>query len=751
MVAGLGLAIAAYSCYGGVVHSVHFYAPPSFEGPAAGHFVDFGRAPQRVMISGWNNEMERAGTSVEWWEEESDDHRYGEGKYKIMRARNLEMRGDYAGALRAYGSLSSNQKLERFIRDRKEIFSKVRGREIDGLPEYLKLTYLTYVYDISNDAYGISRLNPHPILGPHVLYWGAEHQNNYREKARAYARAHYHQIPTERGQAGLIMAARTLANSEVLPATKEDWALAGHYVRELLRVYPRSRFRSSAIGILAIREAAAGRFDHASRLFAQSKKAALTMDDRWRAEITWTRVLARSGLRDKAIYAGLRSWASASSESRKSQIGHELKQGFLLLNEEETARVRRVLSRDPVLLSGYLGFRIEDTKLTVSDERDLAQFASKAILAMPRPTAAVSARVAQLAYNIGHYKDAERVARRGLRQDGDADAKGRARYVLAASLARRGAPGAAIREYKRLSRSGAPAYLRKGSLEPMAALLERQNRNVDALLAYIELDYELDIALAAEAFCTIPELRQAIARLRPSMAKDVLIFTLAKRLMRHDDYAGARTQFRRLGGTKVARWGLSKSEFLKVRPSIGWGGNNRVVPDPIATLDRLESLHQRIRRARGAEAKAQALYDKAAFIYRSQDLIFYSPGLWRGDRAFSVGMYWNSDMATKKQEKQLAAHFWEHESFAHSLAICREIIAKYPRSKVMPKALYTAAISADHLAGMNEWWRSQPYDLNTKAAKYLTRLHATFPNHPLAASAKKYAKVFDPAVVTWRP
>lgn len=736
--AGLGLAIGAYCCYGPVYGTVHYYS--AIYGSNEEHFVDFGRSPQDFMVDGWGNEMPRAQSSPGYYSDFAE-WPYEDSRYLAARGRGFEIAGNHQRALRAYSTIKEHPNTQNFTQDRREIFAEIGSAKPKGLEQYLKATYLNWLsnYPVKD----LAKLDADPVLGPHIAYALAEGSTNYRDVAKAYARVHYGFKPTPRGEAGLIMAARTLANSAVVPATKEDWALATHYARQLIRTYPKSRFVPSAMGILTVEAAANGRLPEASKRFDAWLAAGKTDENRWEAHRTWIRLLAKAGETEKATMAGLRGRAAAKAEDSRTDSGLELKSLFAKLDAEKGKRLRARIAADSVLLENYIAYRIEDTRLDLKAERELCDFAARAGLKLRKADAGLLARIAQINYNVGRYMSARNVARRALGKPGTIEQEARARYVLASSEARLGRPSAAIREYRRIVQSKAPKFLRKGAMEPLARLYERAGNNAEALRLYADLGYDWDMAISADALCSIPELRGAIRSMPHGTKRDVLQFTLAKRYMRKGDYASARREFHRLGGTKVARYGLPRKKILEQRRY-----DDEPVPDPMKSLAALEGFDRQYRMARGRDAKAQALYDKAAYIYHSETLLFYSPGLWSDSRAFSMDMYWNESLAGKKMQKALTRYCWEHEAYAHSLALCKQIIEKYPRSKVAPKAYYTAAISAQHLGSMNEWWRSQPRDLTHEAGVYLARLSKRFPKDPLAKPAKKYAGVFG-VPVTW--
>ena len=118
--------------------------------------------------------------------------------------------------------------------------------------------------------------------------------------------------------------------------------------------------------------------------------------------------------------------------------------------------------------------------------------------------------------------------------------------------------------------------------------------------------------------------------------------------------------------------------------------------------------------------------------------------LWEHSRAANFAFYWNDSIATDRDDNAVAAHMHSHETYAHTLEICRTIAKRYPASPIAPRALYRAACAAYHLSNMNGWWRDEDegHDHKKEASKLMSRIAKNYPESAFRHSAAKYATVF---------
>lgn len=753
----VGAATAGRGSWDGTANSIHFYSDsygeygynPSWKpGQTERHFLDLGRAPQRTMLPNWNNEMRR-GFSLTLWDRDWDTAQANEearaNRYQktIERARNLEVLGRYRESLRLYEQIASGPALVSFVRDRRELLTGRRGKPTGALAQYLRARYIKQ-FQPGNE--GLARQimdgvpNPPPWLAPHVQYAQAGDGHAYWKVAQAFPNH-------PRGDAARLMTAVKLLEESSSP-TAEDLALARKALKPLLSDAS-SPYRWRATGWNVRIDFLKGHIDLALKGYFRQLEISKTDAERFDVYESIAVCYAAQGLRDRQIVAWLRQRPlDASNELDEYGIDQGDTQrawGALAIREEmpnltssQMARLLAKLRSDQELLASYISFRIEDTELSLEQERNLAQFATAALENFARPKAEVLARTAQIQYNTGQYARARKTSERGMRAAGPIEGRERARYVHAASLARLNEPRSAMALYRRIEDSDAPSYLRQAAMEARALLEEHHGDPVQAALLYRQLEYGDDVAYLVDAKLTPEQVGRFISAVGRSADRPVLQYALGMRYLRRGQYSRARSAFSRLTKSQRLRAGMSVKDFNERKQ---WFDEDGFIAnhDPLTTVRDLEALDRKARRARSDEARAQALYDQAAYIYKRKHLLFYSAGLWQGSRAWMTDVNWNRIFNTDRDFALLDKHRNEHECLAHTMRLCREVIEKHPTAKVRTKALYTGGLAAVMLGNLNDQWRQRGYELQTRGLGWLEELATAKPSDPLAKSARKYA------------
>lgn len=758
----------AVASFDGKVDSVHFYGSLK-----SGNKVDFGRAPIGVRMVGWTNEPERGGTvSTSGWDIDEPNQWDSAWTYSQNRihqkARNFESSGDFQSALGRYQLLWQGPGMAAFVKDREEVFKLSAGKDNPALQQYLRARYLIEFGERKRGFELMNSIqNPPKYLKPHVLYAQAGNVQGGREAvANAYIEAYWADRKAPRAESALIMAARSLLQegSQSNPSSVQI-SKADRILNRLLSEFPRTRFRQNATGWLGRVALLRSEYALASKHYTAQTKSPKT-EEAWMAYSSLADLSRATGRADKAALYLLQQFNLKSRSKFHLQGAQALAQVFEGLNSEQAKAVQLAIRQDPSLLDAYIGFRIEHTELDPAQESNLMTFATSALQEMKSPPASLTSRVAQINYNAGRYVSARLLAQKSLRLRTDSEDKARAQYVLAGSLARLGQPKEAIREGERLLQPTTPGYLRQGAAEFLALQHERHGDPLRALDLYIGLGYQYDAAFLADARLTPTQLKRFLSRspkyqprsLRSmeayghdygdindgSPSRDALQYTLGMRYLRQENYTQARRAFLKLPRETRTNWGMlakNRKEMLNSDGSLGWDRAPKVV-DPIDIVAKLENLTRLSKSSKSADARAQAIYDKAAFIYKERNLLFYSPSIWQGQRAFAFDYFWSEAINGPADKAALDRHLNEHECLAQSMRLCEEIVSKYPKSKVMPKALYTAAISAERLSNLNTTWRTRGEPLLQKAINRLDRLIKDYPGDALAKPAAKYKKEF---------
>lgn len=767
-IAVLALAgLYAVASFDGVVDSVHFYSRLDSDAK-----IDFGRAPIGVRMVGWTNEPERGGTvNTSGWDFQEPDRWNSSWNYSQNRirakARSLEIAGDFPGALSRYKMLYARPGMAAFLRDREELFKQATDRKNPALQQYLQARYLI---EFGEPDRGFSQLDSiagaPKYLDTHLVYAKAEQKQKDRSaSADAYMSAYFADRKSSRAESALIMAARSLLQADPKPdATGDQIAKAERILNRLLSEFPDTRFRHNATGWLGRCAFLTGNLSKAATLYTKQTQSA-NADEAWIGYGSLADVCFASGRKDDATIALLRQWGLKGNAARHIQGAQLLAGTFEELTPDQAKKVQGQIRSNPDLLSAYIGFRIEHTELSPVQESNLMTFATSALDSMKTPPASLTSRIAQINYNAGRYSSAQLLARKALSLKGDVESHSRARYVLAGSLARAGKNKEAIREGEKLLQSNIPGYLRQGAAEFLALQHERHGDPLRAMDIYIGLGYEYDAAYLADARLTPDQLKKYLARspkythrslqskdgyydysytIAGGPTRDALQYTLGMRYLRQEKYPEARQAFLKVDKATRTNWGMqskARKEMTESDGSLGWDKAPRI-QDPILLVDKLDGLTRKSKSSKTADARAQAIYDKAAYIYKERNLLFYSPALWQGSRAFMFDYFWSADVNGAADKAALDQHLNEHECLAQSMRLCEEIVQKYPKSPVMPKALYTAALSAERLSNLNTTWRQRSAPLLQKAINRLDRLTKDHPNDALAKPAAKYKREF---------
>ncbi len=748
----------AFACYEGTYESVHFYSynlmDPSDKKP-----IDFGRLPQKVMVPNWNYELVRSGTDYDAWTAPDDYHAYDENYDVVLhpgleRARNLEAAGRYAQALRAYRTLDLGRAYRSFVQERSEVFAMARRRrQVRGLSEYLRATYLIRFYDEPGGKGGsqgwtpgeaaLRAIRPGNELLPFVDYDRLDFEDfKTRDEARlAYLGIHDQYPSSPRAEPALVMAARAMLNEESAVPTPDDIGKGKELLLRVIREYPRTRFKANIQGWLAY--CAEHKGDDLSAVALYTRQASSNDPaEAWKGHTELARICRRDGKTAKGVAHLLQSWLVRATTYSHLQAGQALRATFASLKERELSEVQALVRKDPELLAAYLGFRIEDTRLEPKEGQALGKFALRAASSMRRRPAAMLARVAQAAYNAGLYSQSLKFARLAVRVRTDREAVQQGLYVSAASEARLGTYRQAICDYERLFALHPREYLMKPCAENLALLCERHGNPLRALDLYRWLSSDMDVAYMADVELSPSQLRRYVRQLRPGQERNVLTYTLGMRYFRLGQFRAAAQVFATLPRKVREHGGMDKKEFESIVSDMYYEQPYRYA-DPLIDVRDLAGLQRRVDLARGPEAKSQALYDMAQFIYKRRNLLYYSPGLWKGSRAFDFDFYWSAHVNTKAEDERVWRYYELHECLNHSMNLCDRIIKEFPHSSVLPKALYTGALSAERLSNLNERWRDRGGPLIGKAISYMLRIARDYPKDPLANDAKKYAGEFD--------
>lgn len=679
--------------------------------------------------------------------------------------------GLWEAARKGYERLGTQWGWTGSVRDRVEVLSRYLGSG-SGTQKSLEPHLRRYLHALSLlDSYHmgeaerafreLSEKSEAGFLQEHAIYQLASAAYQMKQYADAITRyqtqlsLYPHSIKTE---AALIM----LARASILPAENARDARVGmDAVRTLLNTFPHSRFRPKAIGLAGRYHLLAGHVHQAADCFLQvgdlesAEKARRTMAP------------AEQGPTCRALFIDyLIRLGQAKTYYPYEQSILALDRLTLRLSIAEAFRISVRIVHDAQVGTAYLYYRIYHCRNKPEEVLRMARLADKIAARSDWKQIAppVRLRLAETFYQAREYSKAliwtERAAADAITD--------RVYFVRGAILHKRGRHRAAIAYFNMLLQRFPNSTLRHGAREELAILYEVTGQFPSALKEYFLVGYQRDTAFLLDVRMSIPELetyyrtrantrttawdldsgwermREEGLRSGPRPPKytesDLLAFSIGIRYMRKERWDEARAWFRRVSSAAY-------TAFIQLRNM-----------DPLKAIAEMEPLQRAIGSARSQPARAKAMFRYATYYYRSSDLLLYNSAAWLGDRCDSLSGEYARDKFTAEDETATRAHMYEHEAYARSLTLCKEVARRYPDSPTAPQALYRAACCAYHLSSFNGWWRSgytrrplhpdpgwhtpQKDALLTEASRLMRQIVRRYPKDPLARSARKYGRVF---------
>ncbi len=393
--------------------------------------------------------------------------------------------------------------------------------------------------------------------------------------------------------------------------------------------------------------------------------------------------------------------------------------------------------------------QLEQVKLSTEqiEKARIVAFASRLMRRYPRSqiNSKFTLRVAQANLEQGEDRKAKEFARRalqsGLRNEERADALfvlGVAEHRLRNYVEARKALSRLIEEYP------------KGKLlkdaRRMLAMVAEDAGDIDAALEqYIALDYTLDVAYLVDVLMTPEQLSEFIERHPDSPKRAEVMYALGLRHLRAGRYPQARQIFAHVRTTEPGYSLYSANDYelcedgcSPKNPLISLnqqsGIRSRWLLYDTQTANDLERLEREAEAAQGDEAKAEALYQLASYIYQAGTLLFYNPAAWKGERYRNLSDLQEFGKYRAPNEAQtLWQYMQEHETLARALPIYLEVVRRFPQTRAARDAFYTAAVCHDRLQGFNPYWRDA-YTAGLHAgARMVTYkdVRATYPDYQL--------------------
>lgn len=761
---GLSAPSVSSAHIGSQFNSVHFHS---------GGGVDFGRVPRRARtlgtsddrhIDGYGEEPRRIGIELE--DKEALEPQREANRLRLLRDADTKLRlGQWSNARTMY-----REAIRRFgptgaVRDRIELMDRLLlEHNPPAERKQLVAAYADVVPVASEESrfardYGavLGKIAADPkagFLAEHALYQWASFsyaRTDYGQAVSIY-RQQLNRFPhSAKTEAGLIM----LARSALLPANPaEQHVAAGIQALESLdRRFPRSRFHRAAIGLW-------GRALFLHRKYRRALDRYYAIDDMYSVEIVRRAMPASSVPADlpARLLAGyLRRLASANSLHDYSVTLHDIDRVRSEFGPKDARIFSRLVRTDLTLPGPYFYYRLYHTETKPKEITHLAGLARKIVDAHPhvRLPALVLVRFGEIDYFRKRYRQAAAWCDRAIRADQDTtEATPRAMFVRGASMGKMHNFARGIADFETLLRKYPASPLRRGAHEEAAVLYEAAGDLAKALDHYFDLGYQADIAFFLDGRMSVAEVESYLktraerryndeafydyysrrSRMEPSLSTHQLItYSLGVRYMRTAQWDRAAHLLRQLPVAVYNRYSRGRREW-EGKPS----------PDPLTAVRQMSRLHSAISLARTPDEKAAAMYKCASYYYGHGTLLFYSPPLWNNEREIHFEEYWNAEHATRKDRIELVRYMREHETYGHALRMYEEVARLYPNSPYAPKALYRAACAASRQSRFNNWWRERDKDFGfrVRASRLMGAMARRYPNHPLAAEAKKFEGIF---------
>ena len=574
----------------------------------------------------------------------------------------------------------------------------------------------------------------------------------YEEAGRAFESLAVRHPRSEKRDAALLMAglAHTKRSSSYVPgdltATASDpcvncrdeaWRAARTAVSRLLGDYPRGRFSLEARGHLAYLSLRVG--DAGAGLAEYYRMLADEADEAARAEALVSLRLARR----RMDAAAMRSVEAELADEPRAALVYAYHRIYNYAQSFGTYDLPPALEEDDDNSPDYgkPGYEARERErqkkldgFTNAELRRVADFAAAMMRRYPRTEAGAefTLRLAQANFELDEPRPAREFAARAL-------AAGLRGEKRAEGLWIRGVSEYRLKDFNSARRTllTLVAENPKGRLEPgarrLVAMIAEDAGDLDAALEqYLALDYTEDAAYFVDVLMTPQQLAAFIER-RPDHQKiDELNYALGVRHLRDGRFDEARAGYARVrtrreedyywrgDGNCAAREPASDDYNPRcvgakdTANDEGAGVLSRWVLRDLQTINDLEAFDRAFAAAPDDEARTEALYQKASYLYQS-DLLFYNPAAWRGMRHWLLpDIDSNHGYRAAGEPQQLFAYAQRHEMAARALDLYLETFRRFPRTRAARDALYTAAVCHNRLSNYNNYWRG----------KYAAGLHA---------------------------
>jgi TolA-binding protein len=595
-----------------------------------------------------------------------------------------------------------------------------------------------------------------------VLYRGGEDD----AAAEAFARLAARHVRSEKRAAALYMVGvirlhQSLSTPEEYGVGDEPcadcrddaWASAYAAFERVIRESPRGPYASDARGWLAYLRLRVG--EKAGGLAEYYRMLAEEGDADGREEALRSLAIARGAATEDDM-ARVESLIEDEPRAALAYAYHDIynvatRGGLGVEVPEERNPYKFCKDRDenPCWSSFYAWEEKERGRLEEDARRkELARVAAFATRLMLRGNAgggAFALRVAQADLELGEDKSARALAARALAAGPRGNERASALWVRGVAEYRLKETAAARRTFESLIAEFPEGDLTEGARRYVAMAAEDSGDLDAALEQYLALDYTDDAAYFVDVLLTPEHLASFIESHPDSPSRDVLLYSLGVRHMRDHRFAAARAAYARV---RTSEEGLTCGydpscgcddddppprcgDVKNPRYDDAEGVRAAWVARDLKTMDDIEHLEERASAASGEEARAEALYQLASYLYESSQLAFYNPAVWKGERFYAF--YYDQRFRAPGEAQLMRRYMERHEPVVRALEIYLRVAEEYPRTHAARDALYTAAVAHERLAGFELYWPAQYAAGLYPGLRFVTYddVRRAYPDYPL--------------------
>lgn len=364
-----------------------------------------------------------------------------------------------------------------------------------------------------------------------------------------------------------------------------------------------------------------------------------------------------------------------------------------------------------------------------------------------RVSGAFVVRVAQGELELQKYPEALKLAKKALAMGVTGETRAESLWIKGSSEHRQKNLKAARATFSQLITEFPKGRSTEGSRRLLALTAEDQGDLDTALEQYLALDYEYDVAYFVDVLLPTDRLAKFVAKREYIPQHNQLLYALGVRYMRDKRWNEARAALLRVQ-TKHAlpeyrAYNETETESFAKDPDWDWNGSHHIktswVMQDLKTIEVLEHLEKAVGTAQGDEAKAEAMYQLASYLFEADDLLFYNPAVWKGQRYHLLDDFANSDRVRSSNETQtIFDHSQSHEGLSRAIPIYLEVVSRFPNTRAAKDALFSAAVAHERVSNLNPYWRdiyakdlfAGPRDID------LSDVRSIYPNYKMPRAEK---------------